>query len=822
MFAEVLLPVPIQGTFTYNVPESIADTVKIGHRVIVPFGKKKFYTGIVSALTPIAPQDYEVKDIFSGIDTTPIVRHPQLKFWQWLADYYLCTPGEVFKAAVPTGLKIESETFISLATDFEEDPDNRLTERETIVLETIMSSDKKVTVETLKKKTGFNNISPVINSLLEKEAVIISENLVERYHSRKITYVKLSAEKGNNDAIHSAFDAVRNGSKQETALLALIELSGFMRQGAESLREVTRGELLEKSGVTSTVLSAMAKKGIIEIYKKEISRFAFTGLINGILPKLTDAQNIALDKIHKSWMAHDITLLHGVTSSGKTELYIHLIDYVLKQRRQVLYLVPEIALTTQLTGRLQKVFGDKVVIYHSKFSDNERVDIWKKLLDSSEPCVVIGARSSVFLPFSSLGMVIVDEEHEQAYKQQDPAPRYNARDAAIVLASMHGAKTLLGSATPSIETYYKAKTDRFGLVELSERYEGAKLPSIELVDMSLARKKGEVQGIFSLQTQRLVNESLKKGEQAILFLNRRGYAPIARCKLCGYVPKCNNCDVSLTYHRHSDKLICHYCGTPYSVPDVCPACKEPGIEVLGYGTERIEEEVESIFPKAKISRLDLDTTRSKDSYENIIDDFSEGKSQILVGTQMVTKGLDFNNVSTVGVVNADMMINFPDFRASERAFNMLEQVAGRAGRRGENGKVTIQTYNPSHPIFPFLLAHNYKGFYENEIAERQTYNYPPFVRVIYVYIKHKDPAAVSTISFEFASRLRALFGNRVSGPDEPSVARVQTLYIRRIMLKIETNASISKVKNLLRNVQIKMVNEKKMSGAILYYDVDPM
>ena len=399
MFAEVLLPVPIQGTFTYNVPESIADTVKIGHRVIVPFGKKKFYTGIVSALTPIAPQDYEVKDIFSGIDTTPIVRHPQLKFWQWLADYYLCTPGEVFKAAVPTGLKIESETFISLATDFEEDPDNRLTERETIVLETIMSSDKKVTVETLKKKTGFNNISPVINSLLEKEAVIISENLVERYHSRKITYVKLSAEKGNNDAIHSAFDAVRNGSKQETALLALIELSGFMRQGAESLREVTRGELLEKSGVTSTVLSAKAKKGIIEIYKKEISRFAFTGLINGILPKLTDAQNIALDKIHKSWMTHDITLLHGVTSSGKTELYIHLIDYVLKQRRQVLYLVPEIALTTQLTGRLQKVFGDKVVIYHSKFSDNERVDIWKKLLDSSEPCVVIGAGPSFFFQF---------------------------------------------------------------------------------------------------------------------------------------------------------------------------------------------------------------------------------------------------------------------------------------------------------------------------------------------------------------------------------------------------------------------------------------
>lgn len=822
IFAKVLLPVPIQGTFTYKVPEMIENSVRVGHRVIVPFGKKKFYTGIVAALTPIYPQEYEVKEISLNIDTSPIVRHPQLKFWHWIADYYLCTPGEVFKAAVPTGLKIESETFISMAPDFEEDVTSRLSEREIVVMETLMSSDKKVTVETLKKKTGFSNISPIINSLLDKEAVVISENLVERYRSRKVSYVRLTVTKGNNDELHAAFDSIRNGSKQENALLALIELSGFMRQGQEELTEVTRAELLEKSGVTTTVLSAMAKKGIIEIYKKEISRFAFTGLISKILPELTQPQSIALSQIHKSWMEHDITLLHGVTSSGKTELYIHLIDYVLKQRRQVLYLVPEIALTTQLTGRLQKVFGEQVVIYHSKFSDNERVDIWEKLLNSSEPCVVIGARSSVFLPFSSLGLVIVDEEHEQAYKQQEPAPRYNARDAAIVLASMHGAKTLLGSATPSIETYYKATNGRFGLVELTQRYEGAKLPSIELVDMSLARKKGEVQGIFSLHTRRLVTESLNIGEQAILFLNRRGYAPIARCKLCGYVPKCNNCDVSLTYHRHSDKLICHYCGTPYSVPEVCPACKEPGIEVLGYGTERIEEEVESIFPNVKISRLDLDTTRSKDSYENIIDDFSKGKSQILVGTQMVTKGLDFDNVGMVGVVNADTMINFPDFRASERAFNMLEQVAGRAGRRGSNGKVTIQTYNTQHPIFPYLLTHDYKGFYENEISERLRYNYPPFVRVIYVYIKHKDSAAVSTIAFEYANRLRALFGNRISGPDEPSVARVQTLYIRRIMLKIETNASISKVKNLLRDVQIKMTNEKKMSGAVLYFDVDPM
>ncbi|WP_304761409.1 replication restart helicase PriA [Duncaniella muris] len=537
---------------------------------------------------------------------------------------------------------------------------------------------------------------------------------------------------------------------------------------------------------------------------------------------LSEAQASALDSIHKSWFEKDITLLRGVTSSGKTEIYIHLIDYVLRQGRQALYLVPEIALTTQLTRRLQRVFGDKVVIYHSKFSDNDRVDIWKKLLASSDPCVVIGARSAVFLPFASLGLVIVDEEHESAYKQQDPAPRYNGRDAAIVLASMHGAKTLLGSATPAVDTYYKALTGRFGLVELTERYEGIRLPQVEIIDMAAARKRGEVEGAFSLLTRRLVNESLQRGEQSILFINRRGYAPIARCKLCGYVPKCENCDVSLTYHRHSDKLICHYCGTPYGVPDVCPACKEPGIEVLGYGSERVEEEIDSLFPTAAIARMDLDTTRSKDGYETIIDNFSKGKSQILVGTQMVTKGLDFGRVSMVGVINADSIVNFPDFRASERAFNMIEQVAGRAGRKSDNGVVAVQTYNPSHPLFDFLVRHDYKGYYQREIQERQRYNYPPFVRIIYVYIKHKDPAAVSTIAFEFASRLRVLLGNRVSGPDEPYVARIQTLYIRRIMLKIETQASISKVKSLLNDIRIEMTNSRQLSGAVLYYDVDPM
>lgn len=820
-FADVLVPVPIMGTFTYKIPADIGDSLSVGHRVIVPFGRKKFYTGIITGMSNIGPEDYEVKDISCVLDSNPVVRHPQLKFWQWVADYYLCTPGEVMRAAMPAGLKVESETYIQPAPDYEESEIDRLNQRELAVMELLLGSDKKMPLDVISKKTGFSNIVNVTNSLLAKGAVMISENLVERYRSRKEVYVRLAIPKGDNEALHRLFDSVKSGGKQEKALLALIVLSGFMRQGG-NVNEVTRTELIERAAVTTTVVATMAKKGLVDIYTKEVNRFSFSGLVAGKLPELTEAQNVALDKVHKLWLDKDITLLHGVTSSGKTELYIHLIDYVLRQGRQILYLVPEIALTTQLTRRLQCVFGDKVVIYHSKFSDNERVDIWKKQLESSEPCVVIGARSSVFLPFSSLGLVIVDEEHESAYKQHDPAPRYNARDAAIVLASMHGAKTLLGSATPSIETYYKAMTGRFGLVSLTERFEGMQLPEMRLIDMSDARKKGLVTGTFAFETERLVNESLKRGEQSILFINRRGYAPIARCKLCGYVPKCNNCDVSLTYHRHSDKLVCHYCATPYSVPDVCPACKEPGIEVLGYGTERVEEEVESLFGHASISRMDLDTTRSKDSYENIIENFSKGKSQILVGTQMVTKGLDFDKVSTVGVINADSVINFPDFRASERAFNMIEQVAGRAGRRNENGVVAIQTYNPSHPVLSYLLQHDYIGFYEHELSERQRYNYPPFVRVIYIYIKHRDQIAVSSIAFEYANCLRKLLGNRVNGPDEPYVARIQSLYIRRIMLKIENNASITKVKKLLNDLRIEMTNQKLLSGAVLYYDVDPV
>ena len=819
-YAEVILPLPLNATFTYRIPEDMVQRIKVGQRVIVQFGSKKFYTGIIESISPIAPEGYEVKDIVSILDDFSITKHPQLKLWHWISEYYLCSIGDVYKAAVPAGLKVESETFIELDKDFEEDEENRLSEREVIICQ-LLEHEGKLSTSDIEKKTGFKNSLNIINHLISIGAVIVSEKLIERYRSKKETYIKLTAEPGDSEGLHKAFDAVKGAKKQETLLLALIEMSGFTRKGAENL-EVSRAQLLERTGVTTAIISALAKKGIIEVYKKEINRFQFSGVVTYKLPTLSEAQENALNSITDSFSEHAITLLHGVTSSGKTEIYIHLLSRILQQSKQALFLVPEIALTTQLTHRLQKVFGERVLIYHSRFSDNERVDIWKKLLTEDEPCVVIGARSSLFLPFSNLGIVIVDEEHESSYKQYDPAPRYNARDVAIVLASMHGAKTLLGSATPSIETYYKAKTGKFGFVELLTRYENVTLPQIETVDMTIARKRYLTNGSFAKPTIDAANEALNNKNQIIVFHNRRGFAPMARCKQCAWTPKCEHCDVSLTYHRFQNQLICHYCGASYPLPTICPACKEPAVEILGYGTERIEEEVANLFPEHKILRMDLDTTRNKDNYENIIEDFSNHKANILVGTQMVTKGLDFGGVSLVTVLNADRLINFPDFRSAERAYNMLEQVSGRAGRRNTQGKVIVQTSNPSHPIIDFLKNHDYTGFFNHEIEERKEFNYPPFTRVIYIYLKHRDNNTLSEIATIYASHLRQLFGNRVFGPEEPIISRIQSLYIRKIMLKVETNASMAKVKKILRNTYEQMHQLPRMKGMIVYYDVDPM
>jgi primosomal protein N' (replication factor Y) len=818
-YVEVILPLPIPRTFTYRLPPVLAGNMAVGYRVIVPFGKRKYYTGIVVNITNVAPTDYEVKDVVHVPDNHPIVRHPQLKLWEWTASYYMCAVGDVYKAAIPSGLKVESETRVEANPDFEDDMADSLTERERAVWSVLVVKGKLSPGE-LSKETGIKNIEPLVSKLIEKGAAVISEKLVERYRALKERYVKIAAERDNPDDLHRLFDAVKGAKKQEQLLMTALKMSRFVNRG-EPLVEMKRNDLLDAAGVTAPILQAMVKKGVLEGYTRVTERFRYDGPPGGELPALTEAQQKALTEVFAAFKEHAVTLLHGVTSSGKTEIYMRLIDHVLKQGLQVLYLVPEIALTTQLTDRLQRVFGSQVTVYHSRFSDARRVETWNELLRSGEPRVIIGARSTTFLPFAKLGLVIVDEEHEQSYKQFDPAPRYSGRDLAIVLASMHGAKTLLGSATPSVETYYKCLHNKYGLVTLSERYEGISLPVINVVDMKLARQKGRIDGAFSADAMQYMSQALGNGEQAIIFHNRRGYAPRAVCRRCAWVPKCEHCDVSLTWHRHSHSLVCHYCGSRYDLPQRCPQCGDTAIEIEGYGTERVEEDIEKKFGTYKILRLDLDTTRNKDDYQTIIEDFSNHRADILIGTQMVSKGLDFGGVSTVTVLNADNIINYPDFRASERAYNMLEQVAGRAGRRQTRGMVIIQTWNPEHPVLKYLATHDYNAYYEHEIDERRRFNYPPFARIIYIYIKHRDERQVASIAEIYGAELRRLFGNRVFGPDAPGISRIQAMYIRKIMLKIEPNASVAAVKELLINLQDAYSVRPDMRSAVIYYDVDP-
>lgn len=814
-YVEVLVPLPLHAVFTYRLPSHLIGNVGVGHRVIVPFGTKKFYTAIVTGFANLPPANMEVKEVALLLDNAPVLRHPQLKLWSWIADYYLAAVGDVYKAALPAGLKIESETFVEVNPDYNIAENAPITERETEIYQ-LLSHEGAMTTGAIANKLKHRGAASTVNAMVDRGILIVAEKLNERYRPR---YEQLVEACFDAASLSDAFAAVKGAPKQEKLLLAFLELSG-LQQGKNI--PVKREQLLERAAVLPSILTAVTGKGLLKLTKREVNRFKFSGTPSGQLPRLSEAQMDALDAIHLSWKEKDITLLHGVTSSGKTEIYIHLINFVLNRGDQVLMLVPEIALTTQLTRRLQKVFGNAVVIYHSKFTDSERVDIWKRLLHSNEPLVIIGARSAVFLPFAHLGLVIVDEEHESSYKQFDPAPRYNGRDVAMVLAKMHGAKTLLGSATPSVETYYKAATGKFGLVSLTTRYGNVALPRIEVMDMNRMRREKSINGTFATDTLRFAHEVLDRGSQIILFQNRRGYAPLARCRQCAWVPRCEHCDVALTYHSHLRQLQCHYCGAVYPLPKVCPQCHEPAIEIIGYGTERVEEEVEANFKGKRILRMDLDSTRSKDAYANIIDDFSEGKAQILVGTQMVTKGLDFAGVEMVGILNADSLINMPDFRASERAFNMLEQVSGRSGRReNQQGVVVIQSYQPSHPIISFVRQHDFQGFFNHEIEQRKAFAYPPFSRIIYIYLKHRDIAALKSITGIYADYLRKLFGTRVFGPEEPLVGRIQGLFIRKIMLKVEVNASMAKVKELLRQAIVDLSSIKEMRSAQIYYDVDP-
>lgn len=818
-FANVILPLPISGSFTYSVPSIFEDEIEVGSRVLVQFGKKNYYTGIVELVHNNQPSDYEVKEIMMVLDAKPIVRHPQFKLWNWLAEYYLCSVGEVYKAAVPSGLKVESETYILLNSDYEYDENQNLTERMALVIQ-LLDRNGRMKISEIERETGFKNLGTLVNKMLEMGLVLIDERIVDKYRARKETLVRLNCDRNDNEALHGFFDIVKRARQQEKMLIAYLDLSAWMQSATP--KEVLKSDLLERSGASPAVLKGLVDKGVLEIYKKEINRFTVDVSESAELPQLSNAQLAAYNSILDKWKENKVTLLRGVTGSGKTEIYSHLINDVLNLGQQVLYLVPEISLTTQLTSRLQKIFGKRLLIYHSKFSDNERVDVWKKLLSTHEPLIVLGVRSSVFLPFAKLGLVIVDEEHESSYKQYDPAPRYNARDAAIVLASMHGAMTLLGSATPAVETYYKAKNGRFGLVELLERYDNIRMPEVKVVDMHDQRKRKECRGLYSNPLLVASRKALGEGKQVIMFQNRRGYAPMVECKECAWVPKCKNCDVSLVFHRNIRELRCHYCGYSMTLPNLCPVCGQDSVETYGYGTERIADDLNEIFNEYRVARMDLDTTRNKDAYEDIIEDFSSHKTDILVGTQMVTKGLDFERVRVVGVLNADSILNYPDFRSNERAFNMIEQVAGRAGRKNEVGEVYVQTTDPNNQIIEKVKTHDYEGYYDEQIDERQRFAYPPFTKIVNIYLKHKDERMVNSLAVNYVLELRKIFGNRVLGPEKPIVGRVANYYIQSIMLKIEANASMRKVKDLLRTVYERVSVDKNMRSAILYYDVDPV
>ena len=767
-YANIILPLPLEGYFTYAVSEGLAPQIQVGVRVTVPLGKSKTYVGIVAEYPVDVPnpaeevaqqgkKKIEYKNIADVLDDTPILLPQQLRLWKWIADYYMSPIGDVYKAALPSGLKAEdgfrprTELFIRLADKYRDE------QTLTLLISSMKRAAKQLDVlMTYLRLTGVDNIEHLL---------------------------------------------------PET-----------------ELREVTREELMNESHASIAVIRSLQEKMILVTYEKEVGR-----LNHNIAPHpekikpLNEAQTEAYNHILVQMMGHPVTLLHGVTSSGKTEIYIHLIQKAINEHKQVLYLLPEIALTVQITERLKAVFGNRLGIYHSKYSDAERVEIWKKQLSSNPYDVILGARSAVFLPFHRLGLVIIDEEHEQSFKQQDPAPRYHARSAAIVLAQMYaGAKTLLGTATPSMESYYNAKQGKYGLVELSRRYKDIQLPSIEVVDMKDLYRRKMVSGPFSPRLLSAVRGALERGEQAILFQNRRGFAPMIECRQCGWVPKCPNCDISLTYHKSMNYLSCHYCGYTMKVPEVCPCCESKDIRGRGYGTEKIEDEIRSIFPEARIARMDLDTTHTRNAYERLINDFSMGKNNLLIGTQMVTKGLDFGKVSVVGILNADSMLNYPDFRAYEQAFMMMSQVSGRAGRKGKRGEVILQTKTPDLPVIQYVVHNDYPTFFKELLDERCEFHYPPFYHLVYVYLKHRDENIVNTAGVELGSRLRDIFGARVLGPDKPAVARVKTLSIRKIVLKLENGIDYPRVRQYLRGALEAMMKDKRYGALQVYYDVDPL
>ena len=755
-YADVILPLPLEGFFTYKVPDSMQMEELVGCRVVVPFGKSKTYVGLVARLHDNEPQGYSVKPLTMRLDQRPVVGEMQMRLWQWIAKYYIAAMGDIYKAALPSGMKSE-----------------------------------------------------------------------DGYKPSMETYVDLAPAFRSEASMHIALNMLKRANKQLDAFTCFLQMSHWDSIEGETAKEqtveITRDELLNASAQTLTTVNSLIKRGLLTTYEKEVGRLNDGGEPHPErIQPLSEAQRTAYSEILRQMTMKNVVLLHGVTSSGKTEIYIHLIQQEIDHGRQVLYLLPEIALTVQIMTRLKKVFGRRLGIYHSKYSDAERVEIWQKQLSDSPYEVILGARSAVMLPFKRLGLVIIDEEHETSYKQQDPAPRYHARSVALVLAQMVGAKTLLGTATPSIETYRNALTGKYGIVRLTTRYTGVEMPEIEVVDIKDLKRRKMMVGMFSPLLLCKVREALERGEQAIIFQNRRGYSPMIECRQCGWVPHCNHCDVSLTLHRTTNQLTCHYCGMTYSVPDECPACGCKELRPKGSGTERIEDALREAFPEAHVARMDLDTTRTRNAYERIIRDFSTGRTNILIGTQMVTKGLDFDKVSVVGILNADNMLNYPDFRAYEHAFMMMAQVSGRAGRRGKRGLVILQTHSPQLPVIGQVVRGDYEGLYNDQLAERLQFHYPPFYHLIYIYIKHTRNDLVDIAAAQLANWLTQWFGDRVQGPTKPDVGKVKTLNIRMIMLKMENGMEMGKVRQYLIHARNSMLADKRFATLTLYFDVDPV
>jgi len=802
-FAEVILPLSLAKTFTYSISEAEYHYIKKGMRVAVPFGKSRIYTALVVETHQNQPTLYDAKEIHQILDENPIVTEIQIAHWQWIASYYMCAIGDVYRGAMPSALILESETIISQKTDVFVD-ESELSDDEFLVYQALQQQSS-LKVQDIASILNKKNIFPVIQKLIDKNILVLQEEMLESYKPKLVRYIRLHSKYESNQGLGELLETLKNANKQKEIVLTYFQLIASEKTRGETERSLAKPltvkKLVEAANSTSAIVKALIEKEIFEDYYIQEDRVNFTGETNERELQLSVAQQKAFDGIKDSFIQKEVCLLHGVTSSGKTEIYIKLIEEYLLTGKQVLYLLPEIALTTQLVGRLRAYFGNKVAVFHSKYNNNERVEVWSQVLQNSEKAqIVIGARSALFLPFADLGFVIVDEEHEQTFKQIDPAPRYHARDAAVVLANFHKAKVLLGSATPSIETYFNASSDKYGLVEIKERYGNVMMPDIKLVDLKDKYFRKRMKGHFSDTLIEGITNAIALGEQVILFQNRRGYSPIVECMTCGHVPHCQQCDVSLTYHKHKNQLRCHYCGYSIAKPTHCHSCSSVDLTTKGFGTEQIQQELVSLFPDNKIGRMDQDTTRGKFGFEKIIDSFKNREVDILVGTQMLAKGLDFDNVSLVGIMNADNMLYHPDFRAFERSFQMMTQVSGRSGRSEKQGKVIIQTYNPDHNTIQQVTNNDYSGMYKEQLYDRQIYKYPPYFRIIKITLKHRDFDKLKEGAMWLYQVISQNLNIPVLGPEEPAINRIRNEYIRTIIIKIPTNTSVVSTKNIIQKM----------------------